>query len=37
MNQVVYEQLKLGLGKILFVFVCLENKPSSSLKFMLDY
>ena len=37
MNQVVYEQLELSLRKNLFIFVCLENKTSSSLKFMLDY
>ena len=37
MNQVVYEQLELSLRKNLFIFVCLENKTSSSLKFRLDY
>ena len=38
MNQVVYEQLELGLvKKNLFLFVCLENNPSSSLKFRLNY
>ena len=30
MNQAVYEQLGLGLGKDLFMFVCLANEPSSS-------
>ena len=41
MNQAVYEQLELGLvkkkKKNLFLFVCLENNPSSSLKFRLNY
>ena len=37
MNQVVYEQLELISRKNLFIFVCLENKTSSSLKFRLDY
>ena len=37
MNQIVYEQLELNLEKNLFIFICLENKQSSSLKFILDY
>jgi len=37
MNQIVYEQLKLSLEKNLPIFVCLENKPSSSHNFKLNY
>ena len=39
MNQAVYEQLNLNSKKKknLFMFVYLESKPSSSLKFRLDY
>jgi len=36
MNQAIYEQLKLDSRKGLFMFFCLESKPSSSLKFRLD-
>ena len=37
MNQAISEQLELGLRMNLFVFVCLEHKPSSNLKFRLCY
>ena len=30
MNQVICEQLKLDLGKILFMFICLENKSNKT-------
>ena len=37
MNQSIYEQFEVDSGKNLFILVCLENKPSSSFKFRIDY
>ena len=37
MSQSIYEQFEVDLGKNLFILVCLENKPSSSFKFRIDY
>ena len=33
MNQAICKQLELDLGKIFFMFICLENKLSLSLYF----
>ena len=37
MNYTVCEQLELSSKKYLFMFICLESKLNSNIKFGLDY